>query len=142
MGECFSSKPPKDFSFHALLLLGGGTEGEAGGGEEECAVGSWVERGGRLTSCQTWVLTRKLNKAAALPVADDGCYSLTTRLVMMMMAVINQELTDTQPGRGSQRGRSAPRWERQDSAHFLSDTKTDAASSLFTRVLLSAFVTG
>lgn len=88
----FPLKPPKDLSFHASFVcrVTGRGWGWGGGGGGVCR-GLWEERGGRRTSagcrwtsCQTWVLTRKLNKAATHPAANDGCYSLTTRLVVMM----------------------------------------------------------
>lgn len=66
-------------------------------------MGLWEERGGYLAPAADANLvrrgfaTRKLNKAPALPAAHDGCYSLKTRLVLMMVALINQELTNTQP---------------------------------------------
>ncbi|KAI3355713.1 hypothetical protein L3Q82_004300 [Scortum barcoo] len=97
-------------SLHSLLLYGSPNTGERarprGGGEEEVGVctGLWEERGGRLTSagcrwtsCQSLALTRKPDKAGARPAANDRCYGLTTRLLAVMVVLINRELTNTPP---------------------------------------------
>ncbi len=77
-----------------------GERGEAGGWWGGGGGGVHGLMGGEGRPCRTRVLTRKLSKAAARPAANDGCYSLTTRLVAMMVALINQELTNTQPVHG------------------------------------------
>lgn len=102
----------------------------AGGGGGVC-VGLWEERGGRLTSpgCRCEPLVRRHGSSTQ---QHDGCYSLTTRLVVMMLVLINQELTETQPvpRAGVHSEGVAPPVGRDRTVPLFSQTKTEAASSL------------
>lgn len=113
--------------------------------EVECAwaYGRRGEAASRHPGCRCEPLVRRHGSSTQ---RHDGCYGLTTRPVVMMLVLMNQELTKTQPvprAGGSQRGRSAPRWERQDSAVFQSDrSSVDAGySCVFFFCEMSAFIT-
>ena len=82
MGECFSSKPPKDLSFQALLLLCWGWEGEAGGGDQQVGCAWAYGRRGEATSRQ--LQTRTLSDVGS----QHGSSTKLQLFLRLMMGVI------------------------------------------------------